>query len=138
VMHFAGGRSTGGVSSETALAGLHELLRPSVIQALRDAFLAAQFGNAVLTAQPIEHDADLILGREVPTGRTADILHHPLSRDLHRRFFQGGFGLHLRSFITTTKPKTSLTYNLKPVPWVLTADIHLVVEDAVAALRVPL
>ncbi|WP_234179987.1 hypothetical protein, partial [Sphingopyxis sp. NFH-91] len=39
-----------------------------------------------------------------------------------RRFFQGGFGLHLRSFVTTTKPKSSLNHNLKSVPLALTAD----------------
>ncbi|WP_374660890.1 hypothetical protein, partial [Phenylobacterium sp.] len=35
---------------------------------------------------------------------------------------QGGFGLHLRSFVTTTKPKSSLNHNLKSVPLALTAD----------------
>src|SRR5690606_13016531 len=38
------------------------------------------------------------------------------------RFFQGGFGLHLRSFVTTTKPKSSLIHNLKSVPLALTPD----------------
>ncbi|MEO7332096.1 MAG: hypothetical protein ABI193_26205, partial [Minicystis sp.] len=35
---------------------------------------------------------------------------------------QGGLGLHLRSFVTTTKPQPSLSHNLKSVPLVLTAD----------------
>src|SRR5690606_26883383 len=121
-MHFAGGRSAGGVSGEAPLAGLHELLRPGVIQALGDPFLAAQLGNAVLAAQAFQHDPDLVFGREVPTRRTPDILHYPLSRGLRRRFLQGGFGLHLRSFVTTTKPKSSLHHNLKSVPLVLTVD----------------
>src|SRR3546814_10854463 len=116
------GRGPGGVPSETALASFHELLRPGVIQALRDPFLAAQLRNAVFAAQPIENNAYLVLGREVPPCRTPDILHQPLSRGLYRRFFQGGFGLHLRSFVTTTKPKPSLNHNLKSVPLVLTAD----------------
>src|SRR3546814_10319519 len=42
VMHFAGGRSPGCVSGEAPLAGLHELLRPGVIQALGDPFLTAR------------------------------------------------------------------------------------------------
>src|SRR3546814_14200104 len=70
------------------------LFRPGVIKALGDAFLAAQLGDAVLAAQPIENDADLVFSREVATGLTPNILHHPLSRGLCRRFFQGGLGLH--------------------------------------------
>ena len=105
-----------------ALAGLHELLRPGVIQALGDAFLAAQLGNAVFAAQAIQHDADLVLGRKVPSGLPPDVLHHPLRRGLGKRFCIGGFGLHLRSFVTTTKPKSSLNRNLKSVPLVLTGN----------------
>ncbi|VVT19665.1 hypothetical protein SPHINGO361_140418 [Sphingomonas sp. EC-HK361] len=55
-------------------------------------------------------------------GLPPDILHHPLGRGLHQRFCIGGFGLHLRSFVTTTKPKPSLHHNLKSVPLALTAD----------------
>src|SRR3546814_13891704 len=94
-------------SSDLALAGFHELLRPGVIQALGNAFLAAQLGDAVLAAQAIQHDADLVFGREVPAGCTPAVLHHPLRRGLGRRFCIGGFGLPLRSFVTTTKPKPS-------------------------------
>jgi hypothetical protein len=93
-----------------------------VIQALRDAFLAAQLSNAVLAAQPIEHDADLVFGREMATGLPPNVLHDPLSRSLYRRFFQGVLGLHLRSFVTTTKPQHSLNHNVKSVPLVLTGD----------------
>src|SRR3546814_17461745 len=58
----------------------------------------------------------------MPPGGTADVLHHRFRRSLGARFCIGGFGSHLRSFVTTTKPKSSLIYNLKSVPWVLTAD----------------
>jgi hypothetical protein len=64
VLHFAGGRSAGGVTGQATLAGFHELLRPGVIQALSDAFLAAQLGNAVLATQAVEHDTDLVLGEK--------------------------------------------------------------------------
>src|SRR5690606_36081529 len=134
VMHFAGGRSAGCVSGEAPLAGLHELLRPGVIQALGDPFLAAQLGNAVFPAQTFQHDPDLVLGREVPTRRTPDVLHHPLRGSLGRRFFQGGFGLHLRSFVTTTKPKSSLNHNLKSGPLVLTPDNWVGFDTEHAAL----
>src|SRR6185312_3334370 len=95
---------------------------PGVIQALCDAFFAAQLGNAVLAAQAIQHNADLVLSREVASGLPPDILHHSLGRDLHRRFCIGGSGLHLRSFVTTTKPRSSLNHNLKSVPLALTPD----------------
>ena len=41
--------------------------------AVIDSFLAAQLSNAVLAAQAFQHDADLLLGRMVPTGGSADI-----------------------------------------------------------------
>src|SRR3546814_21128797 len=56
VLHLASGRGSSGVAGQAALASFHELLRPGVVQALRDAFLSAQLGNAVLAAQPIEND----------------------------------------------------------------------------------
>ncbi|VVT23952.1 hypothetical protein SPHINGO361_80002 [Sphingomonas sp. EC-HK361] len=64
-------------------------------------------------------------------GLPPDILHHPLGRGLHQRFCIGGFGLHLRSFVTTTKPKPSLHHNLKSVPLALTADTR---EELVAEM----
>jgi len=60
------------------------------------------------------------LGREMPAGVPPYVFHHPLSRGLRWRFFQGGLGLH--SFVTATKPQPSLIHNLKSVPLVLTAD----------------
>ena len=122
VLHLAAGRSTGSVARQAALARFYELLRPHIIQALGDAFLAAQLGNAVIAAQAVEHDPDLVFSREMPPGLPPDVLHHPLSRGLYRRFFQGGLGLHLRSFVTTTKPQSSLNHNLKSVPLVLTGN----------------
>jgi len=47
------------------------------MQALRDAFLATQLGDAVLAAQAVQHDPDLVLGRKVPPGRAPDILERP-------------------------------------------------------------
>src|SRR5690606_13575070 len=82
VLHLVRGRSTRSVTSQTALAGLHELLGPGVIQALCDPFTAAQLGNGVIAAQAIEHDPDLVFSREVPTGLAADVLY-----DLPGRLF---------------------------------------------------
>jgi hypothetical protein len=41
VLDLSGGRGTGGVAGQAALASFHELLRPGVIQALGNSFLAA-------------------------------------------------------------------------------------------------
>jgi len=46
---------------------------PSVVEVLRDAFLAAELLDAVLAAQAFKNDADFLLGRELPPGRAADI-----------------------------------------------------------------
>ena len=75
-----------------------------------------RIGDAVVTAQAFQHDPDLVLGREMATGLTPDVFGHSICRGLGRRFCIGGFGLHLRSFVTTTKPKSSSNHNLKSVP----------------------
>ena len=48
------------ISGEPLLPGLHEVLRPLVVDALRDAFTAAQLSNAILAAQAIKDDLDLL------------------------------------------------------------------------------
>ena len=47
VLDLAAGRSAGRVAGEPALAGFEELLRPTVVEALGDAFAAAEFGDRV-------------------------------------------------------------------------------------------
>jgi hypothetical protein len=42
------------------------------------AFLAAQLGDTVFAAQPIQHDPDLVFRREMPPGRPTDVIHHLL------------------------------------------------------------
>ena len=90
---------------------------------MRDKAAVVTGSSRGITAQAVEHDPDLVFGREVPPGLPPDILNHPLRGGFHRRFFEGGgLGLHLRSFVTTTKPQPSLIHNLKSVPLVLTGD----------------
>lgn len=86
VLHLAGGRGTASVAHQAALARFHEFLRPGVVKALGDFFLAAQLGDAVVTAQTFQHDPDLVLGREMTTGLTPDVSNHSLCRGLGRRF----------------------------------------------------
>ncbi|CUH89777.1 hypothetical protein PH5382_03730 [Phaeobacter sp. CECT 5382] len=53
-------RSTCCVASKTALTGFHEVLGPFVVDALRYAFTTAQLSNAILAAQAIKDDPDLL------------------------------------------------------------------------------
>ena len=66
------GRLTRSVAGEPFLARLQELLRPTIVEVLIDSFLAAQLSNAVLAAQAFQYNADLLLGRMVTTGGSAD------------------------------------------------------------------
>ena len=92
------------VSRQPALASLKELLRPDIIEALGDALLAADLGDAVLAAEAIQHDPDLVFGGEMPPRRAPDVLRHLLAR---RRLRGQGFGSHLRSYVTAMRPKPS-------------------------------
>jgi len=82
VLHLVGGRRPGGIPRQPPLADFHELLRPCVIQALDDAFLTAQLGDAILAAQAFQHDPDLVFGGIVFACRSADVPYDPLGRGL--------------------------------------------------------
>ena len=45
VLDLVAGRGAGGVAGESPLAGLQELFRPAVVEALGNAFAAAQLGD---------------------------------------------------------------------------------------------
>ena len=60
ILDLVTGGGTHRVTGQPALAGLRELLGPSVIQALRNAYLAAQLSNAVFATQAVQHDPDLV------------------------------------------------------------------------------
>jgi len=60
ILDFIRGGGAGGVTGKPTLAGLHKLLRPGVIEALRDPLVAAQLADAVFTTQAIQHDPDLV------------------------------------------------------------------------------
>ena len=80
ILHLIGCGGTRSIASQAALASLHELLRPDVILALGDAFLAAQLRNAVIATQAIQDDPDLVFRRKMAAGRTPDVLDHLLGR----------------------------------------------------------
>src|SRR3954464_8264329 len=91
-----------GITRQAALAGLQELLGPSVIEAFGYAFTPTQLGNAGLAPQTIQHDADLLFRRMPFAGCTADVLHDPL----RRRFRTQGFLSHLHSLMVTMSQKS--------------------------------
>ena len=64
----------GGVPDQPCLAGFQELLAPAVIQIGVQAFAATQGGNALLDAQALEDNPDLLFDREPPTGLPPDVL----------------------------------------------------------------
>ena len=62
-----------GITGQALLAGLHKVLGPFVIQALRYTFSSAQLGYAVLAAQSIQHNADLLVGIVLLARLTIDV-----------------------------------------------------------------
>src|SRR5438045_3447957 len=83
-----------GVAGQALLTGFEKLFRPAIIQVLDNPLTATQLGDAVLAAQPRQHDADLLLRRKLPPRRAPDLLHNLLCRFFNRT----GFLPHLRSF----------------------------------------
>src|SRR5205814_3518631 len=76
------------------LTSFEKLFRPAIIQVLDNPLTATQLGDAVLAAQPRQHDADLLLRRKLPPRGAPNLLHNLLCRFLNRP----GFLSHLRSF----------------------------------------
>jgi len=88
-----GDRRARRIASKTALACSHEVIGPFEIGALRYPLAAAELGNAVLAAQAIQHDPDLLFAGILLAGRPLDIFGDLLARALrclsHRPFFDG-------------------------------------------------
>ena len=61
------------------LAGFQELLAPAVIQIGVQAFAATQGSNALLDAQALKDNPDLLFDREPPAGLPPDVLNDLLS-----------------------------------------------------------
>ncbi|AWV14975.1 hypothetical protein A3862_05180 [Methylobacterium sp. XJLW] len=80
VLDLVGGRGPSRVTGQPLLASFQELLGPSVVHRTGDALAPAQLGNAVLTAQAFQHDADRLLGRELTACGSTNILDHGFCR----------------------------------------------------------
>lgn len=89
-------------------------------QRLRNALAPTQLGDHALDAQPVEHDPDLLFGRELSPGGTPDILNQPLAEG---RLGASGLWSHLRSFVSVMKPQSSSIDYPQSVSLVLTPDI---------------
>jgi hypothetical protein len=101
LLHFIRGRGARRVARQAPLAGLQELLRPAVVLRRGDALTPAQLRDAVLAAQTIQHDPDLLLGRKMPPRLTPDVL-----QNLFRCFLlQPRFLSHLRSLLSYDEPE---------------------------------
>jgi hypothetical protein len=71
-LHLWRRRLTRSIPGQPWFARFEEFLRPRVIQALGDALKAAKRGNALSAAQARQQDPDLLFGRILFAGVTAD------------------------------------------------------------------
>src|SRR3954462_3282427 len=124
VLDLATGRRSRGVTRQAALAGLQELLGPSVIEAFGYAFTPTQLGNAGLAPQTFQHDADLLFRRMPFAGCTANVLHDPL----RRRFRMQGFLSHLHSLMVTMSQESSVPQAAKSVSQALMPDTSTILD----------
>src|SRR5262245_51322278 len=72
--HFARRRLTADIPHEPFLTRLEKLFAPAVVQIGRQALFSAQRNDAFFTAQPLEHDPNLLLDGKPPTRLPADLL----------------------------------------------------------------
>jgi hypothetical protein len=70
------------IASQPAFAGLEELLRPAVIQALGNALAPAQLSDAAFPSQAIQNDPDLLLSRILFACCPHDVLHNLFGRSM--------------------------------------------------------
>src|SRR5512143_2513120 len=104
-------RWSGRVTRQAAFAGFEKLLRPAVVQALGDAFTAAQLSDAGFSPQAVQHNADLLFRGILLAGRPTDVSDQPL----RTRRWLGGFLAHLHSFVVTMGQKSSPPQSILPV-----------------------
>src|ERR1700687_2863475 len=119
LLDLAAGRRPLGIPRKASFSSLQELFRPSVIKALGNAFTPAKFCNAVLAAQTVQHDADLLLRRILLARCSANVLHDPPGG----RFGGSGFLAHLHSSMVTMSQKSSVLQTATAVSQALTSDI---------------
>src|SRR6202042_2267510 len=108
-----GSRGACRVAGKPPFAGLKELFRPAIVHRRGDALAATQFGNALLAAEPFQHNADLLLGRKVSTRRAPNVP----DRVFRRLLFRPGFLSHLRSLRLRSSRNPSFLKTSDPSQW---------------------
>jgi hypothetical protein len=125
-LHLGAGRLTGSIAGQTPSPGFEELLGPGIIQALGYAFASAELSDAVIAAQPHQHDPDLLFGRMALARLAADVS----DNTIRRRFWCSGFHSHLHSLVVTMSLKSSVTQSRQNGPRALTGDTWWHVREA--------
>lgn len=121
MLHLASGCGAGSVAGQAALAHLHKLLRPGVMQAMRDAFLGHISAMLSLPRRP---SSTMRIFSSSEKCRRVCLRMSLITRSagaLAGDFFKE-LGHHLRSFVTMTKPQPFLYHNLNSVPLELTGN----------------
>ena len=118
VLDLAAGGGAGRVAGQPALASFQELFRSAVVEALGNALATAEFSDAGFAAQPVEDDADFLLGGILLAGGPAIISHEPRGR-----CFRGcGFLSHVHSSGGYDEPEILRSSAANSVSQVLTSD----------------
>ena len=76
VFDFVTGGFADRVACQLLLARFEKILAPAVVEVRGNAFSDDRSRrNALLASQPFEHDADLLFGRELPSGSATNLSH---------------------------------------------------------------
>ena len=84
VLDFRRRRFACRIAQQPLLAGLKEFFAPAVIEIRRQAFAAAERRDALFPAEPLQHDPNLLFGREPPAGVPPNLPNHLLRRSCLR------------------------------------------------------
>jgi hypothetical protein len=117
LLDLAGRRLAFGVTRQPLLAGFQELLRPFVIEALRDPLAPTQLRDRVLAAQAFQDDADPLFRAVLLACYAADLADMGFGRGL-----RPGFRSRLRSFRATMISKSSVPDSPQGVLRMLTGN----------------
>ena len=80
--HLPRGSRTGRITGKPTLAGLKELLRPFIIDALGDALAPAQLSDALFATKTFKYNAYLLFCRILATCLAPDVPNNPFGRSL--------------------------------------------------------
>ena len=125
--HLIGGGLACRIAGQALLACFQKLLRPTVIQAIRDALATARRGNTLLATQTFKHDTYFLFRRIMPARLATDKAGascHRYSGSFSRPSLSCSWISASSSFpsVTTMSQKSSLMKTPQYVPGALTSD----------------